>query len=369
MMPIETPSSVEVIRWVFPTLCELFHTRLYISGRAPIFRLVQMSFQATYSVYGLDFENTYGKLRESEHVTGGLEVTKGTVPFWLNINNEKVKVQITNKGCVNIWHRERTYIDRAVEELKPLTVNRKGEQCEDWVLVNMQIIGSTRIATPLTEEIVRSGTVYPPVPKVTEAKPQADKNTILEHIQKIEGAISLKNWNKSLSSIVELRQLCIHNRTGHVPELLSAIRRFVDTQGLFENEETREELAMVMAYILENEKKSGNTENANEVTKQLLDSIRKIALYDRKNGLVYSLRFLGETEVKESVDVIMVLISQRSSEITGNLEGEIHYVLYGSELAKAQREYVREKLVELSGSEDEPAGLVAMRLQKKPRLV
>jgi len=111
-----------------------------------------MSFQATYSVYGLDLRNTYNKLRQSKDVTGGLDITKGTVPFWLNINSEKVKVQITRRGCVNIWHREQAYIHRAVEKLKPLAVNAEGEICKVWLPTNLQKIGSTRIASGPTEE-------------------------------------------------------------------------------------------------------------------------------------------------------------------------------------------------------------------------
>lgn len=149
---------------------------------------------------------------------------------------------------------------------------------------------------------------------------------------------------------------------------MSAIKRYVDTQELLENEETREELAMMMTYILENEKEMGSIETVNKVTKQFLEPVRKIALYDRKNGLHYSLRFLGKTEVQEAVNIVADLISQRPSEITGNLESEIHYVLFGSELAKAQRECIREILVRLSGSEKESVRSVAVRLQKKPRL-
>ena len=327
-----------------------------------------MSFQAIYSVYGSDLRNTYDKLMHSEKVTGGLDIVKGTASFWLNINSEKVKVQISNKGCINLWHSEREYLDIAVEALKHLVVDIKGEKCEDWVLMRLQSLGSRAIALPLAGEVVQSGTAYLSAPIVTKAKPQADRNTVLEHIKMIDCAIGLKKWNKSLSCVVELRQLCIHYRTGHVPELLSAIKRYVDTQELLGNEEARQELAMMMTYVLENEKESGNTENAKEVAKLLLEPIRKIALHDRKNGLVYSLRFLGQTEETESVDIAAALINQRPQEITGNLESEVHYVLFGSELAKAQKEHIREKLIELSSSEEKSVRSVAKRLQKKPRL-
>ena len=224
---------------------------------------------------------------------------------------------------------------------------------------------------PEQEEAVKAGKygmVYLPIEKVVKAKPQADKETVLGYIKKIDRAISSENWNSCNSWVIELRQLCINRRTGHINELLDAIDRYVGTQELFENEETREELATMMTYILENEKKVGNIENANKVTEQLLEPIRKIALYDRKNGLVYSLRFLGMTKVKKSVDVIADLISKSPLEIAGNLEGEIRFVLFGSELAKEQKEYVRGKLVELSSSENTPIRSVAMRLQEKPRL-
>lgn len=224
---------------------------------------------------------------------------------------------------------------------------------------------------PEQEEALKAGKygkVYLPVEKVVEAKPQAKIESVLEYVRKIDSAIDSENWDECRSRITELRQLCIHNRTGHITDLLEAIKRYVYTPELFTREDTREELAKMMTYILENEKKSGNIENANEVARQLLGPIRKIALYDRKNGLVYSLRFLGKTEVKESVDIIADLISQSPQEITGNFEGEIHYVLFGSDLAKKQSEYVQERLVELSSSEDDEVSSVAMRLQKRPRL-
>lgn len=223
---------------------------------------------------------------------------------------------------------------------------------------------------PQREEALKAGKygmAWLPIEKVVEAKPQADREVVLECVEKIDSTISLESWVECRSRILELRQLCIHNRTGHITELLDAISRYVGTDDLCEDEDTREELAMTMTYILENEKAIGST-TAYEVAKQFLEPIRKIALYDRKKGLHYSLRFLGKTESKESVDIISDLISQRPREIIGNLEDEIHYVLFGSELAKAQKEYIRERLVELSSSENDAVGSVAMRLQKKPRL-
>jgi len=223
---------------------------------------------------------------------------------------------------------------------------------------------------PQREETLKAGKygmVYLPIEKVVEAKPQADEKVVLGYIEKIDSAISLESWVECRSWIFELRQLCIHNRTGHIAELLGAISRYVGTDDLFEDEDTREELAMTMTYILENEKAVGST-TAYEVAKQFLEAVRKIALYDRKNGLRYSLRFLGKTELSGSVDIVTDLISQRPQEITGNLESEIHYVLFGSELGKKHGEHVQERLVELSSSENQAVRSVVVHLQKRSRL-
>lgn len=168
--------------------------------------------------------------------------------------------------------------------------------------------------------------------------------------------------------IRELRHLCHRSRTGHITELLDAIKRYVNTQRIFENDETRKELAMTMSYILHNEKEVGSIKTANNVIEVLFEPVREIALSDRKEGCRYAVRFLSETGDKESVDIVMNLIRQRPSEIVGDFEKNIHYTLYGSCLGKKQKVYVKEKLAELSSSNDESVRSVAVRLQKRSRL-
>jgi hypothetical protein len=216
------------------------------------------------------------------------------------------------------------------------------------------------------------GRVYLPVEKVVEGKPKAPRDKVLRLIREIDAAANSNNWNTYHLWIKELRQLCIHNRTGGITELLDAINRYVNTPELFENEEVREDLAETMSYIVNNEKTSGEVKTTNEVITKLVNSARNIALYDRKTGCYHALYFLSETEDKQSVDVIMTVISQVSEEaehrqIMGNFEDSIHRILFDSELAKQQSGYIQQKLVELSGSENEAVRSFIRRLQEKPR--
>ena len=118
-----------------------------------------MGLQATFGVCDLDFDKTYEKLREFNDVSSVSEISKGSFEFWLKIDSVRVKVQITNKGNMNMWHSEMVYIDKAIEKMKLLTVLVDGKKCEDLLLTNMQRIGSTKIASSITESVdIEKGT-------------------------------------------------------------------------------------------------------------------------------------------------------------------------------------------------------------------
>jgi len=288
-----------------------------------------------------------------EGIGGKKGWSRGRFTFWIDEPGlEDVKFQVTTRDKIGIYVPVGLDVNEVLTICKPIFDKAAGRN----VRLKMYFPEVGKMEEARLEE------------EIPEEKPLASYEAVSKIIEKIDSAINSEHWGECNSWITELRQLCIHNRTGHIAELLGATKRYVNTLELFENEETRRELAMTMTYILENEKESGNTENSNEVTKQFLESVRKIALYDRKNGLRYSLRFLGKTEVQESVDIISDLINQRPQEITNNLEDEIHYVLFGSELAKAQKEYIRERLVELSSSGNQAVRSVDVRLQKRSRL-
>lgn len=215
------------------------------------------------------------------------------------------------------------------------------------------------------------GMVYLPIEKVPEGKPLADKEAILDMIGKINDAISSEKWNICHSLIIELKQLCIFNRTGRITELLDTIKSYINTRRLFENEQSQENMAIAMSHILRNEKDSGEVKTVNEVIEKFSEPARKIALSDRKNGLIYALDILGETEDKKSVDVIMTIISQvtdeaKRQEIEGRTDS-LHRTLYGSRLGKKQGAYIQEKLVELSNSENEYVKTFVRRIQEKSR--
>jgi hypothetical protein len=114
-----------------------------------------MSYQATYSVYPqIDFKKTYERLEKSQCVRGGFELFQGILPFWLEVEGELVKVEISSKkgkSTVNIWHENRDYIVKATEKLKTLILNGGGKPCKKWLLVNLQKIGAEKVALPITE--------------------------------------------------------------------------------------------------------------------------------------------------------------------------------------------------------------------------
>jgi len=117
-------------------------------GWYPSFGGEAMAIQATYAVYGLDLDKTYEKLRASKDC-GEIYIDrdKNTMSFWVEVDNEKVNVQISAKGAVNLWHRDENCIGKVVEKLKALTVNSEGEECREWQLRRMQKIGAKELAT------------------------------------------------------------------------------------------------------------------------------------------------------------------------------------------------------------------------------
>jgi len=108
-----------------------------------------MAIQATYVVYDLDDKRTHGKLEASKDVEGFNSDDKRNMSFWLDVDKEKVRVQIFTNGTVNLWHRDENCIGKAVEKLKAFTVNRQGEECRRWELTNMQRIGAAQLAIKL----------------------------------------------------------------------------------------------------------------------------------------------------------------------------------------------------------------------------
>jgi hypothetical protein len=114
-----------------------------------------VSFQATYRVYGLDFGNTYKRLEAELKTRGTIEkladIVKGNFDFYILVNEEPVWIQISNKGAVNVFNGNEDCIKKAVELLKPLTVDTSGKPCISWLLDNYQKIGSEKIASRIAE--------------------------------------------------------------------------------------------------------------------------------------------------------------------------------------------------------------------------
>ena len=109
--------------------------------------VIRMGFQATYRVYGLDFEKTYNCLQEANGVERLSDIVKGNFDFWLSIDGEKVFVQISNKGSVNVWHEDEACIQKAVKQLKKLVVGNEGKKCEKWIHKHQQTMGSEKLVT------------------------------------------------------------------------------------------------------------------------------------------------------------------------------------------------------------------------------
>jgi hypothetical protein len=102
-----------------------------------------MGLQAVYSVYGLDYKKTYNHLfavQDVEKLSEPAEA-KGTFDFWLSIDEEKIKVQISNKGTVNLWHDDRACIDKAVRRLREFVVDSESKECKHWIYRNFFRIG------------------------------------------------------------------------------------------------------------------------------------------------------------------------------------------------------------------------------------
>jgi hypothetical protein len=120
------------------------------------FSVICMTFQVTYRVYGLDFENTYDNLQTKKNVQGLGDMTKGNFDFWLNTNGEKVHVQISHKGAVNLWHDTEECILEAIEEIKRLVVDQEGNKCQTWQLTEELRLGSEKLASNVAEDMEQS---------------------------------------------------------------------------------------------------------------------------------------------------------------------------------------------------------------------
>jgi len=205
------------------------------------------------------------------------------------------------------------------------------------------------------------------IQEVPEGKPIADRENILGIIKEIDNSIESKNWDKCQSLIIELRQICYKTRTGHIPELLDALDKYVKELELFESEKIREELALIMKSIIQNDRELGTTKTIEDITEKLIDAAGKIALYDRKTGFSYALQFFSETEDRRSVNIIIDVLTELDEGTFKNKEDFIHYVLFKSNLGRRQSEYIKEKLVELSSFKDEAVKSSAIRLLEKCR--
>jgi hypothetical protein len=117
------------------------------------FSVVCIGFQVTYRVYGLDFENTYDNLKTKKNVQGLCDVSKGNFDFWLDTDGERVRVQISNKGAVNLWCDDEECIIEAVEEMKRLVVDQEGNECQTWLLTEELKLGSERLASKVAEDM------------------------------------------------------------------------------------------------------------------------------------------------------------------------------------------------------------------------
>jgi hypothetical protein len=193
-----------------------------------------------------------------------------------------------------------------------------------------------------------------------------ERNEVLGIIGEIDNTIEDENWGKCSSLIASLRHICRNYRTGHIPELFEALKKYVDTPKLFENDGSRFELAFMMQYILRNEIDSGLPRNANQIKTVLLEPVCKIALHPDKNSRTRALSFLCETESKRSVDTIIEILVRSDDQQIDQIEDTLRQALFRSNLAKKQARYIRKKLMELSGYESEPVRLRVQRLLKMP---
>ncbi|MFH0897458.1 MAG: hypothetical protein V1850_05370 [Candidatus Bathyarchaeota archaeon] len=301
-----------------------------------------MSIQVTYAIDGLDLQKTYDNLWESKLITG-LDSTKGTASLWLGINGESVKVQISNKGVVNIWHKEQTHIDGAVEKLKSLVINSEGGICKDWVLTNAQKIGSTRIASPLTEEVSAEERIREkkPLASSEEADPKEVSDCILK-LNKTEDEDLIK------IRIEDLKRLCDGKRVAPLPNVLN----FLDNSLLnpkFRNPEIRSNLIECLCNVLHFENKR-EVQKEDEIKKRIIDNIKTIKQiiseeYDLK-VVKQSLCFFAETGTEEAVNSIFNLAIDLPDEKYENIYREIKDALHSGyyPLNDKHREMINQKV-------------------------
>lgn len=193
-----------------------------------------------------------------------------------------------------------------------------------------------------------------------------DSREVLEVVENIDSAAESQDWGKCHLLFTSLHHICRNYRTGHLPKLLEALKKYVDTPELFENDDIRFELAFIMQYILRNEVDSGSLGKANQVKTVLLGPVCKIALHPNRSSRTRALFFLCETESEKSVDTIIKILARSDDKQIDQIEDTLHYALFESTLARAQGRYIREKLMEFSSSNNEPRRLRVQRLLKRP---
>jgi hypothetical protein len=123
-----------------------------------------MGLQATYSVYGLDFEKTYNCLQKANDVERLSDIVKGNFDFWLAINGKHVRIQISNKGTVNVWGQDKARIKETVKKLSKRVVNNEDKECEEWILKNWQRMGSEKLVTDTRVTDEKSSEILEPNP-------------------------------------------------------------------------------------------------------------------------------------------------------------------------------------------------------------
>jgi len=194
--------------------------------------------------------------------------------------------------------------------------------------------------------------------------PSIDSREILSVIQNIDDAIRDKNWEKCNFGILLLEHKCHVGRTGLIPDLLTALAKYVNIPQLFEDDSSRFELALIMHEILRNEIELGNPKVATQIEKTLLEPTCKIALHSDRKSRLRALHFLCLTDKKRSVDVILEILGQPIDQQTDiDLESYRHALLQ-SNLAKKQASYIQNKLMELAESNDARIRLKVKRLLK-----
>ena len=295
-----------------------------------------MSYQATYAVYGLDLRKNYNELEKSKDVKNITNINKGTFSFFLIVNKVPVRVQIANDS-LNIWHKKTTNIGTIEEKLKSLVVNANGERCDSWLRTRYQKIGSTPLASPLTEEIDFST-------KIEEADPE-DVKLLLDALERHKDSLVLEFDIKNLSNLANNKGIA------HIPNVLPFLENALkDTK--FQDAKLLKGLIQLIEFMLFFERRS--TSPRQDLIDRIQNDILSSIIWISKNvndeevlrAIIYC---LGKTDREESVDAISNIVERVNADLYHNLKSSVTVAFFHttSSLQKSQQKHINENIRKL----------------------